>query len=50
MDAALPAADSNIGYNYKLPGDWFIEPSAGVNWSRAFVDPLNVSTIIPLLQ
>ena len=39
---------SNIGYNYKLPGDWFIEPSAGVNWSRTFVDPLNVSTINPL--
>ena len=36
---------SNIGYNYKLPGDWFIEPSAGVNWSRTFVDPVNVSTI-----
>jgi hypothetical protein len=45
----------NIGYNYKLPGDWFIEPSAGVNWSRTFVDPVSVSTIntlttaIPLL-
>jgi opacity protein-like surface antigen len=30
----------NIGYNYKLTGDWFIEPSVGVNWSRTFVDPI----------
>ena len=32
---------ANIGYNYKLPADWFIEPSVGVNWSRTFVDPVN---------
>jgi hypothetical protein len=36
---------SNIGYHYNLTGEWFIEPSAGANWSRTFVDPVNLSTI-----
>jgi autotransporter-like protein len=29
---------SNMGYHYNLHADWFIEPSAGIKWSRTFVD------------
>ena len=29
---------ANIGYNFKLPSDWFIEPSIGAVWSRVSVD------------
>jgi len=41
LNACGFTVSANIGYNYKLPADWFIEPSVGVNWSRTFVDPLN---------
>jgi opacity protein-like surface antigen len=37
----------NVAYQYNLynlPGHWFIEPSTGVNWSRTFVDPVNLSS------
>lgn len=33
---------SNVGYNQGF-GGWFIEPSAGVVWSRVQVDPINVA-------
>jgi hypothetical protein len=33
----------NVGYNYALPNNWFIEPSAGIVVSRVKVDPLNVT-------
>jgi opacity protein-like surface antigen len=32
----------NVAYNHDLGGHWFIEPSAGVVWSRTRVDPVNV--------
>src|SRR5882757_6490791 len=32
----------NVAYNHDLGGHWFIEPSAGVVWSRTRVDPLSV--------
>jgi opacity protein-like surface antigen len=32
----------NVAYNQKLANQWFIEPSAGIVWSRTQVDPLNV--------
>jgi opacity protein-like surface antigen len=32
----------NVAYNQKLGNQWFIEPSAGIVWSRTQVDPLNV--------
>ena len=32
----------NVAYNQNLGSHWFIEPSAGVIWSRTRVDPLNV--------
>ncbi|MBO0756922.1 MAG: autotransporter domain-containing protein [Bradyrhizobiaceae bacterium] len=32
----------NVAYNQSLGNQWFIEPSAGIIWSRTNVDPLNV--------
>jgi opacity protein-like surface antigen len=32
----------NVAYNHNLGGHWFIEPSAGIVWSRTRVDPLSV--------
>src|SRR6266446_5560547 len=32
----------NVAYNQKLGNNWFVEPSAGIVWSRTQVDPLNV--------
>jgi opacity protein-like surface antigen len=32
----------NVAYNQNLGNQWFIEPSAGIIWSRTNVDPLNV--------
>lgn len=39
-----------LGYNYSLPNNWFIEPSAGFTYSSVTVDPLNVSgTLVTVL-
>jgi len=43
LDARGFSVNGNIGYNYGLPDNWFIEPSAGVLWSETWVDPLNTS-------
>ena len=32
----------NVAYNQNLRSHWFIEPSAGIIWSKTRVDPLNV--------
>jgi opacity protein-like surface antigen len=32
----------NVAYNQKLGNQWFVEPSAGIVWSRTSVDSLNV--------
>jgi outer membrane autotransporter protein len=32
----------NVAYNQNLGSQWFVEPSAGIIWSRTRVDPLNV--------
>ncbi|RAI31279.1 hypothetical protein CH340_19130 [Rhodoplanes serenus] len=44
----------NVGYNFALPNNWFIEPSAGFTYSRVTVDPLDVSgtlfTVLPGLS
>ncbi|MDC7788267.1 autotransporter domain-containing protein [Rhodoplanes sp. TEM] len=32
-----------LGYNFALPNNWFIEPSAGFTYSKVEVDPLNVT-------
>jgi outer membrane autotransporter protein len=42
LNARGTSFGSNVGYNMPI-GTWFIEPSAGVVWSRVDVDPLNVS-------
>jgi opacity protein-like surface antigen len=41
------SATANVGYNMPI-GTWFIEPSAGVVWSRLKVDPLNISGTLVL--
>ncbi|MBI5112963.1 MAG: autotransporter domain-containing protein [Rhodovulum sp.] len=35
-----------LGYNFSLPNNWFIEPSAGFTYSKVEVDPLNVTGTI----
>jgi len=42
FDARGIALTGNVGYNRDLGNHWFIEPSAGVIWSRTAVDPVNV--------
>jgi outer membrane autotransporter protein len=32
----------NVSYNHSLGNNWFIEPSAGIIWSRTQVDSVNV--------
>jgi opacity protein-like surface antigen len=45
LDAHGVTAAVSTGYNYKVPNSkWFIEPSAGVVWSRVAVDPLNTAS------
>ncbi len=48
LDARGFSVNANIGYNYGLPENWFIEPSAGVLWSEVWVDPLNTSGTLVL--
>ena len=44
LDAHGVALIGSLGYNWKVPNsNWFIEPSAGVIWSRTTVDPFNTS-------
>lgn len=42
FDARGISLTANVAYNQSLVDNWFIEPSAGVIWSRTHVDPLNV--------
>lgn len=50
LDARGFSVNGNIGYNYGLPDNWFIEPSAGFLWSETWVDPLNTSGTFALAQ
>jgi len=43
------AVSGNIGYNHSF-GTWFIEPSAGITWSKLNVDPFNVTGTLVLLN
>ena len=43
LDARGFSVNGNIGYNYSLPDNWFIEPSAGFLWSETWVDPFNAA-------
>lgn len=42
FDARGISVTGNVAYNQNLGNHWFIEPSAGIIWSRTHVDPLNV--------
>ena len=42
FDARGISLTANVAYNQSLGSNWFIEPSAGIIWSRTHVDPLNV--------
>jgi outer membrane autotransporter protein len=42
FDARGIGLTGNVGYNQDLGNHWFIEPSAGIVWSRTRVDPVNV--------
>jgi opacity protein-like surface antigen len=42
FDARGVSLTGNVAYRQKLDNDWFIEPSAGIVWSRTHVDSLNV--------
>jgi opacity protein-like surface antigen len=42
FDARGISLTGNVAYNQNLGNHWFIEPSAGIIWSRTQVDPLNV--------
>jgi opacity protein-like surface antigen len=43
FDARGFSLTANTSYNISLGNNWFIEPSAGVVWSRVNVDDLNVA-------
>jgi len=42
FDARGISLIGNVAYNQKLSNHWFVEPSAGIVWSRTHVDPSNV--------
>ena len=42
FDARGISVTGNVAYNQNLGNHWFIEPSAGIIWSRTHVDPVNV--------
>jgi opacity protein-like surface antigen len=42
FDAHGFAVTGNVAYNYRIASNWFVEPSAGISWSRTYVNGLNV--------
>jgi opacity protein-like surface antigen len=42
FDARGISLTGNVAYRQKLDNDWFVEPSAGIVWSRTHADSLNV--------
>jgi opacity protein-like surface antigen len=50
LDGRGLSLTANVGYNYSLGDNWFVEPSAGVLWSKVWVDPLRVSGTFVLGQ
>ena len=42
FDARGISVSGNVAYNQQLGNNWFVEPSAGINWSTTHVDALNV--------
>jgi opacity protein-like surface antigen len=48
FDARGISLIANVAYNQNLGNNWFIEPSAGIVWSRTRVDSMNVPGTIVL--
>jgi outer membrane autotransporter protein len=46
LNARGMSVTGNVGYNIKLPSNWFIEPSVGAVWSRVQVDRFNAPGVI----
>ena len=46
LDARGVSLTGNVGYNIPLHSGWFVEPSAGLVWSRVEIDPLNVPGVL----
>jgi opacity protein-like surface antigen len=42
FDARSISVSGDVAYNQQLGNKWFVEPSAGIIWSRTHVDSLNV--------
>src|SRR5215471_5119168 len=42
FDARGISLTGNVAYNQNLGNNWFVEPSAGIIWSKTHVDALNV--------
>jgi opacity protein-like surface antigen len=42
LNARSISLTGNAAYNQMLGNQWFIEPSAGINWSRTHVDPVHI--------
>jgi opacity protein-like surface antigen len=42
FDARGVSVSGDVAYNQQLGNKWFVEPSAGIIWSRTHVDSLNV--------
>jgi opacity protein-like surface antigen len=42
FDARGISVSGDVAYNQQLGNNWFVEPSAGIIWSRTHVDSLNV--------
>jgi len=42
FDARGISLTADVAYNQNLGNNWFVEPSAGIIWSRTHVDQLNV--------
>jgi opacity protein-like surface antigen len=45
LDARGINVSGSVGYNFQIPNSdgWFVEPSAGVLYSKVWVDPLNMA-------
>jgi opacity protein-like surface antigen len=46
MDGQGFGFTSSAGYNFKLGGGWFVEPSASVIYSKVQLDPLQLNAVV----
>src|SRR5215831_6692312 len=45
LDARGYSLTGNMGYRFDLPGNWTLEPSAGVIFSHTSIDPLTIAGV-----